>query len=121
MSNVYTLDTLRADLDNKFAPVEIDLGKGSPVVLRNLMRLSSTDRKAVMDAVAIVQKPREEGEAQDVDALMDGIKTVLSRVAADNRGKALTDAIGDDLGLAMHLMELWSEATQPGEAQNSPA
>lgn len=121
MPNVYSLDNLRDELEKKYAPVEIDLGKGDPVVLRNLMRLSSTDRKAVMDAVDVVQRPREDDEAQDVEELLTGIKTVLGLVAADGKGKALTDAIGDDLGLAMHLMELWSEATQPGEAQSSPA
>lgn len=120
MPNIYTLDNLRSDLEAKFAPIEIDLGKGEPIVLRNLMRLSSTDRQAVMAAVAVVQKPREEDETQDIEELLGAIKVVIGLVAAD-RGKVLTDAIGDDLGLAMHIMQLWSEATQPGEAQNSPA
>lgn len=118
MSNVYTLDNLRSEMDKKYAPVEIDLGKGEPVVLHNLMRLDSKRRQAVQEAIASIQNQDED---TDADEALEGVKTVIGLVADDNKGKALNDAIGDDVGLAMHILELWSEATQPGEASNSPA
>lgn len=53
--------------------------------------------------------------------LENAVMTVLSIVPADGKGKKLVAAIGGDLALALKLMERWSEATQSGEAQHSPA
>lgn len=114
MSNSYTLDQLRADMDMKYAPVEIDLGKGKPVQLRHLLRLPADDRKAVRDAVESVNSEDTAG-----DATLESIRTIIRTVA--DRGDELVTAIGDDLALGMHITELWMGATQPGEAENSPA
>lgn len=117
MSNVYSLSDLRDALDKEFAPVEIE-----GVVLRNLMRLSKAERAKVMDAIDAVQAADEEAnnEAQ-LDSLLNNIKTVILTVAEGNKGRTLASAIGDDLALGMKIINLWSEATQPGEAQNSPS
>lgn len=114
MSNVYSLDDLRSDLDKVYAPLEVD-----GVVLRNLMRLGKADRQKVMDAFAQTQDA-DSSTAEGVETLLEGIKTIIQTVAASG-GPALVKKIGDDLALAVRVMELWTEATNPGEAVNSPA
>lgn len=116
MSNVYTLDDLRASLEKKYAPVEID-----GVVLRNVMRLSKDERKTVLDAVAQVNNDGDEQESRDLDVLLDHIKTVITVVGEGTKGAGLAKKVGDDLALGMEILRIWSEATQPGEAQNSPS
>lgn len=120
MSNVYTLDNLKSDLDNEFAPVEIDLGNGKTVVLRNVMRMSKAERAQAMAAIEATQTI-DTNTADGVDAMLDALKELLVVVAKDNTGKALVAAIGDDLALAMKIMGIWSEGTQSGEASNSPS
>lgn len=117
MSNVYSLENLRADLDKQFAPVEVMVGR-SKVTLRNLMRLGKEDRISVQD---LIDKLQSGDENQSADDMFDLIRSVLLVVVADDKGQTLVDAIGDDLALGMHLMERWTAATQPGEAQNSPS
>lgn len=117
MSNVYSLDDLRNALDKEFAPVEVD-----GVVLRNLMRLPKGERAKVMDAIDAVQTSDEDANNEEqLDKLLTNIKLVITTVAEGNKGAALAKAIGDDLSLGMKIINVWSEATQPGEAQNSPS
>lgn len=117
MSNVYSLDDLRNALDKEFAPVEV-----GGVVLRNLMRLPKGERAKVMDAIDAVQTtPEDANNEEQLDSLLNNIKTIILTVADGNKGRTLASAIGDDLALGMKIINLWSEATQPGEAQNSPS
>jgi len=45
---------------------------------------------------------------------------ILKAVCADNKGTKLLKVVGDDLLRCMKLLTLWTEATQPGEATDSP-
>lgn len=114
MTNVYTLADLKKSLDTKYRPIEID-----GVVLRNVMRLNGEERKKVV-AIGEELKTDDENE-QDPDEMLDAIKRLVTLVAEGNGGKKLADAIGDDLALGMEILNVWNEATQPGEAQNSPS
>lgn len=123
MSNVYTLDALKADLDREFAPLKIELG-GEQLVLRNLMRVGKTEREAVLAALKVVEESNvseEDASLDDLSELGDQIELILKTVVADGKGAKLVSAIGGDIALSTKLIELWVEATQPGEAQNSPA
>lgn len=121
MTNSYDLDTLRADLDREFKPMTINVG-GDEVVLRNLMRLGKKDRDAVTAALKDVQDLQDDSQDPEVlGRLENAVMTVLSIVPADGKGKKLVAAVDGDLALALKLMERWSEATQSGEAQHSPA
>jgi hypothetical protein len=118
MSNSYSLEDLVTDLDTLFAPIEIK-AKGEKFILRNLLRLDKQDRIAVKAAFEKVQG--NELANSDDEAEVEGVYEILSIITADGKGPKLVAAIGDDLGLAMKLVELWTEATQPGEAESSPA
>lgn len=114
MSNSYSLTDLRNDLDREFAPVEIAVGKDK-VVLRNMMRLGKDERQAVQDSIGQLQ----DNPDMPVDDILGLVNAVFLAVA--DKGSVLVDAIGDDLTLAMKILTAWTEATQPGEAQNSPS
>lgn len=117
MGNVYSLVDLKADIEKEFAPLEIELGRGK-VLIRNVLRLSKDERTEVLGAI---KKFSGEAASEDVDEMFDAIRTVLRVCSEGGKGDALVTAIGDDLALAMKIMNLWTEATQPGEARNSPA
>jgi hypothetical protein len=103
MSNVFSLNDLKNQIDQEFAPLELEVGK-SKIVLRNVMRLGKAERSVVMEAV---KKFDADDTDQDVDEVFDAIRTIMRTCAADGKGDTLVNAIGDDLALA-------------GEASNSP-
>ncbi|WP_439377825.1 phage tail assembly protein [Amycolatopsis lexingtonensis] len=123
MSNVYDLNALKADLDREFAPLKLDVG-GEELVLRNLMRVGEKDRAAVLEALKEVEASEvdeENAKVEDLSVLGVHIETILKTVVADGKGDKLIREIAGDIALSTKLIELWVEATQPGEAQNSPA
>lgn len=119
MSNVYTLDNLKQDLDKKYVAVEIEVGDGQSVVLRNLMRLSKDDRAKVVGAIQSLEE-LDTKTPEGLDQLVKNLKAAIG-VIAEKNGKILTDQIGDDIGLLMEIWNLWQNATQLGEAENSSA
>ncbi|MGW1740036.1 phage tail assembly protein [Nocardia sp. NPDC001965] len=118
MSNSYSLDDLRAGLDKKFAPLPLTLKDGSTAVLQNLLRLPSGVRKEVTDTLKTIRKD-EDGESKDSDEILAATQKVIELVTKDRKGKKLVSEIGDDLALTSEIIRMWTEATQPGEAQPS--
>jgi len=125
MSNSLSLDDLRSDLDREYAPVVVD-----GITLRNLLRVSEKERAVVSEALEAMDSVKQEaGEeegtanvsAEDAEKVSGALYTILRTVAADGRGDELVEKLGDDMMLAMKVLEHWVEATQPGEAGNSPA
>lgn len=122
MSNVYSLDTLRSDLDKQFAPLQLTLGDET-YTLRSLMRIKDSDRNAALKSLAALDnKSEDEADSpESIGKLTNAIYDVIRAVTKDGKGQKIVDYIDEDLSLAMKIIELWTEATQPGEAQNSPA
>lgn len=125
MSSVYDLAQLRADLDNEFAPLKIQVGRET-LVLRNVLRINDSDRKPVLEALETVQSAFsvEDENAMDPDQISkatEAIYTIFRAVVADGKGDKLIQHVDGDLALAMKIMNLWAEASQPGEASSSPS
>lgn len=121
MGKVFSLDSLREELDNKYAPVKVDVD-GDVVVLRNLLRLPEKERNTAVELMTEVDKLSEgEETAETMTRTHEAVREVLRLVAADGKGDKLVSALGDDLALAMELVRVWGEATQPGEASSSPS
>lgn len=128
MSNTFTLDDLRAAVEEKYAPVRITLSDGKDVVLRNLLRLNKTERATVLDlleefrgVVSEAEDEEEINEEESVDKTLETAQKILVAVADKGRGKKLVEELGDDLALTIEVVERWMEVVKPGEAQNSPA
>ncbi|AAN01778.1 tail assembly chaperone [Mycobacterium phage SoYo] len=132
MSNVFTLDSFREEADREFAPVKLELGGDDAVVLRNVLRIQKTRREEVfqllekLDSIAKDDegKQREEDDldASEMEAMGD-IALRMIELVADNDalGSRLVDELRDDLALTLKVFEAWMNATQPGEAERSPA
>lgn len=129
MTNKFTLDQLRVDLDRQFAPLVIEVGD-EQYTLRNLIRCNEKERDSVRDALKVVETAQsqtadeDESAADDMDTLKKmaaALESVIATVTADGRGRKLVTALGGDVALAMKVVEVWTEATRPGEAESSPA
>jgi hypothetical protein len=62
-----------------------------------------------------------DGEDPDEDLILSAIENVLSTVTDGGKGSKLIELLGHDMISVQMLMEMWIEATQPGEASSSPA
>lgn len=124
MSNVFTLDSLREELDKEFAPVTIPLKGGDHATLQNILRMPEKARNELIGLLVELDKERDDAEEETAEAfqhMAEHIKRVLELAAADGKGKKLVAELNGDVLLGMKIIEKWQEATQPGEAQNSPA
>ena len=121
MSNVFTLDSLREEVEKEFAPVKIGLSDGTEATLRSLVRLNKKTREEVLSTLKALQSvsDSEETTIEDVDTMVDAATKILESVATN--GKKLVKELDGDLSLTMRVLEAWLEASQPGEASNSPA
>ena len=75
---------------------------------------------AVAHVVAKLKELDEHGEDVDEDVALATVQLILKTVCADGKGDKLLKVVGNDLLRCMKLLSLWTEATQPGEAQGSP-
>jgi hypothetical protein len=115
MSNSFTIEDLEAAIEHEYAPLSFVAG-GETFVLRSLLRIGKKAREEVK-----VKLESMDGEDVSEDDQVEAMRTVFRHVTADNKGVKLLRILGDDLLLLMKLLERWSEATQPGEASDSPA
>src|SRR5690606_4601645 len=125
MSNVYDLAQPRADLDNEFAPLKIQVGRET-LVLPNVLRINDSALKPLLEALETVQPAFsvDDENAIDPDELPNAtvaIYTLVMAVVAAGKGDKLIQHVDGDLALAMKIMNLWAEASQPGEASSSPS
>ena len=108
MSNVISLDDIRAAADKKYASVPIDFGTGT-VELVNPLRLSQEER----DILTSIQEALGEPGADQVALLSDALTTV----AGDKKAiKGLLAAIAGDLALLAGVFESYQDGVQAGEA-----
>lgn len=124
MSNVFTLDSMREELDRKYAPVIVDLGS-EQVELRSLLRLKSGPRKEVATKLEELKKINETADAEDEDTMslrdLDKATNLAEEIlyhVADKPDK-LIDALDGDMSLIMQVFEAWMGDTQAGEADSS--
>lgn len=118
MTNLFTLDDLRAAADRKFAPLKIELSDGSVVVLRNLLRMSDKERATALAALDVLTSA--DGAGGDSDEKIGLTKAAMQAIeAVADRGSRLVQEIDGDLTLALEILEEWVQVTEPGEAPNS--
>lgn len=117
MSNVFTLDSMREEADNEFAPMKVEVGADT-VSLRSILRLNKKNRETVMGLLRDMNSEEKSGGLEDIDRIVGSIEKVIELVA-DNP-KPLLKAADGDFAILKNILESWVEATQVGEAENSP-
>ena len=119
MSNVFSLDSLREEVANEFAPLKIALSDGTETVLRNLLRLNEKTRTEVLDTIRGMKLEEDEEESEDrVKQLTENVARVLELIS--DKGKKFVRELDGDLLLMMKVLNRWMEESQLGEAQTSP-
>lgn len=133
MSNTFTLDSMKEELQKEFAPCVIELSTGESVTLRNLLRVPKKARDAVyplLDELTELQKTNDDKKDDEKDSLslVETEKTaeiavkILGLVADPAPlGKKLVESIEDDIVLTLRVFNAWMEGTQAGEADGSPS
>ncbi|WP_079378648.1 phage tail assembly protein [Mycobacteroides chelonae] len=126
MSNVFTLDSFREEVEREFAPFKLQITEDVTLTLRNLIRIPETKRKKAFSLIEEMQdvKASDSSDISDSGDSLDlaaAIGLQLIPLVADNESVAneLVEAIRDDVPLIMKVLEGWMEATQVGEATSS--
>ncbi|AEV52147.1 RGL3 [Rhodococcus phage RGL3] len=115
MSNTYSLDQLKADLDKEFAPVVIQVD-GEGLVLRNVLRCNDGERDTIFDLLAEFEalEESEKEDAATVRRSFELIRELLEVIVKDGKGKKLVDALGGDAALTMSVFNKWQTEAQVG-------
>jgi hypothetical protein len=116
MTNVFTLDDIDKSLNETYAPMIFQAGKNK-YTLRQILRMSSTEREAVVAKLEMLQETTEEDMTEDM--VRDTLTFVLRTATADNKGDELVASLEGDLLRLKVLFEHWMENTQAGEAPAS--
>lgn len=120
MSNTFSLEDLNKAIEKKYAPFYFTAGSDK-YVLRQVLRLSKSEREIVVSELKALDGVSQDDSDVDEDKVLATIEKVLSTVTDGGKGHALIELLEHDLVRVQMLMELWIEATQPGEASPSPA
>ncbi|QFG12523.1 tail assembly chaperone [Mycobacterium phage Toaka] len=129
MGNVFTLDSVREEVEKEFAPVTVDMAEGS-VVLRNVLRVPKLRRDKVFKLIDELESATKDEDGKEIapEALgmehmekTAGIAVELIRLVSDSDklGETLCTILEDDVALTLAVFGKWMEVTQPGEAERS--
>jgi hypothetical protein len=118
-TNVFTLDALREEADKEFAPFKVPLSDGTEVTLKNLLRLNTKVREAVLGALDALNSD-EDQTVEGIDGLISTATKIIDLVS-DANGKKLIREIDGDIALLLTVIKAWMGETQLGEAESSPA
>ncbi len=113
MSNIFTLDDLNKAIETKYAPFYFQAGQDK-YSLRQVLRLAKSERDFVVEELKKLDGL--DAETMDEDVVLQAIENVLSTVTDGGKGSQLVELLGHDMVRVQMLMEMWIEATQPGEA-----
>lgn len=104
-----SFDDLVAEVHNSYKAVEFETSDGTVVNLRALAVLPRHERKAVVDAVKVVNAKNADADKQE-----NAIDAVL--LAAADRADLFEPALDAlPLGAKVKLIQIWSDGTQAPE------
>ena len=119
MTNILTLDDIRAQAEAKFGATEIPLPDKKVCRLVSPMRLTKTQRAALTELTSGADKDEDSDSEADAEAQIVGIFRIAAETEAQAEGllDALRNSEGDlDLALATIVVQSYMKAQQVGEA-----
>ncbi|QBP28928.1 tail assembly chaperone [Mycobacterium phage Jordennis] len=133
MTNVFTLDALRAETKKKYATVLIGISDDLIVELKPLLKLGQKTREKVIEAVKEMEDLPEIEDDEDAEELADEYSELICDVVAKvfrliaTHPKKLIAALNEESDpqiraeLYAAVLRTWMRETQLGEAASSPA
>lgn len=105
---------VEAETNEKYGPFVLEDVPGGDVTLRNIYRLTENERHRVRELNAKLKAAKG-----DVDTVLNAATELLELVALGDGGVRLVEALAGEAPKIMHVLNLYMEATQPGEALHS--
>lgn len=125
MGNIFTLDSMREEIEREFAPFQIEV-EGDVLTLKNLLRVPRKSRDQVyslLDEMGDIQRASDEEDNGGLSSTEKSAQIALHIIplVADNEALArkLVEQIEDDLALTLRVFSSWMNRTQAGEAGDS--
>ena len=129
MANTFTIDSLRSEIEDKYAPVVVELTDETTVELKPLVRVGEKDRKVILstlDSIGDLADDDDEDSEEDLDELSDLITEEVQKILriVCNKPKKLFEALQHDdsriqADLHTSILMRWTGQTQLGEAASS--
>ena len=111
-----TLASLKADIEKKYAPFQIENEKGEVATFLNPMRMSKAQRKKVSDYSEVLTKV----DQSDEDAMVEVLEGFLTNVAeTPHDAQVAIDACEHDVVVLSELVAAYNEDQDAGEASPS--
>jgi hypothetical protein len=120
--NVFTLDAMREEIEKEFAPFQIEVD-GEKLTLRNLLRVPKNRRDEVyglLDDLTAAQESDEGTLSVTEKSAQIALKIIPLVADKEKLAHVLVERIEDDLALTLRLFNVWMEATQSGNSEDSP-
>ncbi|AWY03842.1 tail assembly chaperone [Gordonia phage Nedarya] len=126
MSNVFSLDAIRAEAERRFAPTKFEVGD-TVITLPSVLRIGEKSREkvfAAVDEITDFQAQEDQDDAEVAAKVVEVAGRILTEVA--DRPKKLVAALEhDDIEVQAHLymsvLTKWTGEVQLGEAESSPS
>lgn len=121
MSNVYTLANYRKVVEEKYAPVRIQLDEEGKEVLELIpaLRLPKEKREQLSKLQASREK-HGEGDVTTLDDLIGFLQEYVRVIGSDKRMvDKLLKTVGDDAAILSEIISDYSGDTEAGEASTS--
>jgi hypothetical protein len=120
-NNVFTLDAMREEIEKEFAPFQIEVD-GEKLTLRNLLRVPKNRRDEVyglLDDLTAAQESDEGTLAVTEKSAQIALKIIPLVADKEKLAHVLVERIEDDLALTLRLFNVWMEATQAPNSEDS--
>ena len=120
-NNVFTLDAMREEIEKEFAPFQIEVD-GEKLTLRNLLRVPKNRRDEVyglLDDLSAAQESDEGTLSVTEKSAQIALKIIPLVADKEKLAHVLVERIEDDLALTLRLFNVWMEATQSGNSEDS--
>ena len=119
MGNVFTLDSMREEIEKEFSPCQFELPDGKTVTLRNLLRVQKSNREQVyslLDELSDLNSKEGSGLSETEKSAQIALKILPLVADSPKLGDRLVELIEEDLALTLRVFSAWMESTQAGEA-----
>jgi hypothetical protein len=120
-NNVFTLDAMREEIEKEFAPFQIEVD-GEKLTLRNLLRVPKNRRDEVyglLDELSAAQESEEGTLSVTEKSAQIALKIIPLVADKEKLARTLVERIEDDLALTLRLFNVWMDATQSGNSEDS--
>jgi hypothetical protein len=102
---------VESEANEKYGPFVLEDVPGGDVTLRNIIRLTKNERQRVSELNAAIEAAKG-----DTNIVLDSAAELLKLVAVGDGGTRLIEAMADDPPKIISVLNLYTEATQLGEA-----